>query len=578
MKKTIIFLLGVILSTCVYSQVATWMVHPDMDKISLDATNKVFICERGDSIFVWTTEGKCIVKTTEKITSFREGITILYNPENGGVSGFSNRDGAFKRLARIGDQCKYVINEQTAFFSHGLLLVKDTEDGVYYYINKRGETVGEGYLFAYPFQNRCASVIAYQDVNKRKGPYYKLINTRFSEIFMTKNGKPLKSGSFDFISSVSDDKQAVCIDGKSVFLYDNNTDDCTALSTDNSFDKKTFVQLLEKNTKPFVNDDDELSFATDKGTMFFNVYGQFVSAEWEKQTKNTSNTNSTPFQKYMRVISENSLHGLAWNYNGEHNIVVPCQFDAVSDIFENLAIIHKNGKYGVISVDNVRNIKVDFADASTTKQFKSPTIETALTVQFPGKINHNDIESITCEGRNGCDVMLETQRQNVSSSGSKFTYNCILHSPFDLKETASNYAYPFYIKYQGLKSILYNAYIDAVYQNNHDIRILNTSLIGDTICIDLEAFCTDDSLTQRKISVTVSTQDTVSHQTNKLNGNRYLIKIFDINNRQISLTFFTNEEGLPNIPHNYNVFYTPAIGKKRGTIEVKRETIDTVSN
>ena len=71
------------------------------------------------------------------------------------------------------------------FFSNNRLLVTD---GVFYrYVNETGVIDDSRYTKAYPFSNGYASCYTYENLEKRKSPYYLLLNKNMEMMNLTED-------------------------------------------------------------------------------------------------------------------------------------------------------------------------------------------------------------------------------------------------------------------------------------------------------------------------------------------------------------------------------------------------------
>ncbi len=549
---------------------ANWMIKPVMDDIEFEYASKMFVCHKADSNYVWTTDGKRIVNTTAAIASISDRMVLLINEEDGGLYGFVSDKSKFVNMVSTGNRCRYLIDKNYPYFSHGLLLVKDTDDNLYYYVNAKGQVLGEGYVAAYPFLNRCASVVAYKDEVKRKETYVKLINTRFDEILMSKNSKPLKSGSFSFISSVSGNKMAICIDGKAVYSYDNNTDDCVRFSTDDSSEKNTYVQLLDKNIIKHTMEGG-FYFNTDKGKLMFNDNGQYIGSDWDLPKKQITEKR-TEFPKRIDTFENNGLFGIEWNQYNDRRTVLDCQFEEVKTMYDNLAVVKLHGKYGVVAIDNLKSIGIKINDGNPLV-FDHAQAEYPMVLDIPTTMHKNDIESIVCTSSTQCDPDLNTINEGYTNRGTMLSLNCVFHAPKNIKTTQTRTDYMMKIKYQGLLTSAMPVTVQTCYNSAYTMELGRTALMNDTVYVELAAVTELDTADIYKVDIELSSDSVMSYRVGRIGNKKFGVKIYDIVSSYTPLVFTIKEEGCAPIAFPYNLTYTRPMARKKGAakLEAKRE-------
>lgn len=557
MARIIVMIVCLGAALMLQAQTARWMVRPTMDKIQLDARNKVYIGTCGDSTFVWNLEGKAIVQTKAHVTPFEGGYCLHVDPSDYGVYGFTSADGTYKRLPMNGDRCRYTVDRNYPYFSHGLLLVYDTDDGLYHYVKRNGTVSEVGYIQAYPFLNRHASVVAYSDPVKKKGQVAKLITTRYEDVEMTQNGKPVKVGKYDFISSVTGNKQAVCIEGKNVYLFDGNNDDCNRYSIDNSDNKSTFVQMLDSKWQPIPNEKGGFSIETTKGKMVFNRNGQLVEASWMKP-KEAAKDNKKTMETSLQVRTENGKYGIDWNQHGDVLPVLPGQFDRVGDLAANLAVVELNGKMGIIAVNDLYSIKVD-VNQDKPLTFTSATASTTLSVSFPFKVQRSDLEEVISVGKNVCEINPASIMENNVSNGSKFTFVATAHVPEVFSQSGKG-NYSFTVKYQGLTSSICTDAVSVQYIPDYTLDVKKPMVIKDTISFYVEI---PDRVTL-EYNLDMTSETSMSYDVERVGNNLFNVKMYDISAEETGLCMKVTEKGCPQTEFRYTLKYVAPSRRMRG--------------
>lgn len=546
------------------AQTASWMIRPVMDSIELDEANKLLIGHRGDSTIVWTVEGKTIVRTTAQLASFVNGMAVHTDAENNGLYGFSTIEGQYVSINNSAAlPCRYVVDERYPYFSYGMLLVKDTETNLYYYINKKGQVIGEGYLRACPYLNRHASVQVYKDPDKAKGCVAKLIDTRQNEVQMTLNGKAVKPGTFDFISSLAGNKTAVCIHKRKVYLYENNTDDCVPFSTDNTSVKTNFVNLKEKELNLVATEDGGFSISTDKGNMYFNSNGQFERGEWQEASAPApQNTASVP--TICRIISEGGTQGLSIAKIVDKNgVILPPQFEDVHALINDLAVVRSNGKYGILRVYSMNSIQADF-EQNQPFHYTDSSVEAQLVVSFPFSVSKGDIEAVVSAGATPCVVHTEDAQQNYVKSGSKFTFPCTIGLPENITVTTQKFPLSLCVVYQGIKSAPVETDFDADYVNPLSVVASAPVMRADSAYFHVELLSADAAIDFSDCDIDVTSPASISVAKEQIDDQHFGILVYDLEEGDIPVDIIIRRSGFPAISCPYQLSYTAPVHSEGG--------------
>lgn len=554
------------------AQVASWKVLPTMDEISLDAVNKVFVGKSGDSTYVWDKDGRQLVGTDCRVTAFREDCCLHLNREDGGVYGFTTIKGEYRRMASKGDDCRYTVDEHFPYFSFGLLLVRDTEDGLYYYVNKQGKVVSEGYQKAYPFMMRHASVVAFKDAEKKKGSVVKLINTRFEDVEFTRNGKNLKEGAFDFISSISPEHLALCLDGKNFYVYDSSNtldDECVRYSTDNSSDKKTFVNLVDKVFAPVPTDDGGFTVSTDQGMMTFDSNGVLVSADWLKPRRQ-ADSKPNNLDVRLKAVSEDGMMGLMWNGNGDYGMVMPSQFEEVGDIMERMAVVKLNGKCGIVEVDNLHSVSIKLNNDQPL-EFTHGTAECVMAIDIPGRVYADDIQEVRSTAGLLCVADLSRIKRISSNDVSRFTVPCKVRVPKEVSAEVSQHECVFSVKYQGLVAMPSKSGLQAQYRAPYTVALSSPVLDKDTVRFDLDVICEGESSELYNYEAKVVSDASVACEVKPFSSSRFSIAVSNVKAGETQFDIVVNEEDCPAVVIPYLLTYTPAVKKVPAKITLQRK-------
>lgn len=571
LKRLKFAMLCLCLSGMADAQVATWMVTPEMDNIEFDAANKLFICNKKDSTFIWNTNGRQIVATNKHVTPFMQQLCLLTEEDNG-LYGILSVDGRLKKMEKNDGKCRYSIDSQFPYYSLGYLLVLDTQDSLYHYINKNCIISHESYCEAYPFLNRYASVSYYKNPEKRKNKVTALINTKYEEVTMQKNGKAVETGDFEFISSLNKEKKAICISGKQVFVYDYETDNCTRYSDDESNSKESFVQIVDKVLTKENTEDGGFTIATNKGKLIFNHNGEFKGADWFGPITEPASKQQAKVQKNLKAFKDNDMVGLTWFRFEEEKTVMPAQFEDVKEMFNkdnhnDLAVVRKNGKYGIVSVNNKDVITMQ-VNNNDTLFFTSDTCRSKLTITFPFRIARESIQSIVTSGDNICEVDMASLQENVTGSGSKFTFDCIPHLPNMQADNSAKQKYSFSVEYNDITSMPIECNNSISYKSSWAVSNANASVQSDTVIVE---FCiVDENSEQRDVKASINSDTPITNKIETVGKNSFKAMIYGLNPGETQFDIIVKEQKGYTQSFPFKLKYEPAKGKKAGTASLKQ--------
>ncbi len=578
-KRLIFTYLVVCLFGMVHAQVATWMVPPKMDSIRFDVNNKVFFCNRKDTTFIWKSNGTQLIKpTTMHVTPFVNHFCVIIDPQSNGLCGIQPLNGNYKEIDRNNGKCRYIVDAKYPYYSSGFLLVMDTQDSLYHYVLRSGNISKESYAEAYPFINGMASVSYYKNPNKRRNKVAKFINSKFEDIPMQINGKFIDVGEFEFISSLSSlnkEKIAICISGKQVYKYDYKSDDCINLSADGSDNKDSYVKLLNKTIMKEGTSDGGFTISTNKGKMKFSHIGEYeglITDNFAPVIK-SSNKKDSEVATNLNTFEENGLLGIIWKPDKEEKeekIIVPPQFEEVKDKYRggrynDLAVVRKNGKYGILSTISNKEVKFQINNGDTLF-FSQDTCRSQLTITYPFKIMRAAIDTIVSCGFNKCEVIMSSSQENVTSSGSKFSFDCIPHLPHSVDGVWDKQTYSFFVKYNDLVSIPYSSSNDVNYKSLLSGVNPFVYLRGDTVMLEFEIVYEKGA--QNVADAVINGIEQATVEVEKIGKNLFRVWIINFNPGKTEFAIEVKEPNGYSKSFPFLLKYKPAERKKAASVSI----------
>ena len=72
--------------------------HPVYDDIRLASDAQILVSDSSNTSTLWSTKGKRLAKTSDKLQDFREGASVTTKRKSDDVTGFFKTDGSFVAL------------------------------------------------------------------------------------------------------------------------------------------------------------------------------------------------------------------------------------------------------------------------------------------------------------------------------------------------------------------------------------------------------------------------------------------------------------------------------------------------
>ena len=464
MRKTLLSLVALLLCTTSYAQVAKWMLNAEYDAITV---NNVGLLEvrLNDKVGLYDRNGNELIPIEyDRIDPFHEGYAILYNGDR--FVGFTDEQGKVVNLSARG----YLLREGADYFSCGRLLVynQGASAPVYRYINTDGTTNGETYLLAHPYIENYAAVLRSLDNRDLTKVQYDMIDI---------NGNPIeiyddKRIGLQFISSFRDGK-AILISKNKFYTITINDRFPSQIYTDNSMSRKSMVTLEYSTLQVSSYPTNRYLIKAKNGAFVFNANLQLDEYALDGNPKVNFPTAEVESRvapgSVFSILTNGSTFGLS--YMG--NELLPPQFEEITIVEDDFAVVCSNGKYGIITVDSANSFEF-VIDKGHTIAFRHDTVSVELTVTLPKYISQNAIvESVSSD----CSIDKPSRNTIPNPDGLFIKYNCDLQIPLDLTEDKTDHTYKFILKYDNLISTEYAVNVKEWYQKYYDVVITETNVM-----------------------------------------------------------------------------------------------------
>lgn len=455
------------------------MIKPQYDSITI---NNVGLLEvrLDNKVGLYDRNGNVLVPIEyDRISPFNEGYAMLYIDDK--FVGFTNEQGKVVDLTSK----NYVLREGADYFSHGRLLVSAFRgDRLHYgYISTDGYFVGESYVNAHPYLDGYAAVtraLDYRDPSKVK---YDLIDTDGRPININEDKYP----NIQFMSSFRDG-EAILISRNKFYTITNTNTNPVPIHTDSITDNRKSLVTLDHNSFELANyPNNKYHISAKNGEFLFNSNLQLEAYALDNSSQVTLPAKEVEPRvvpgSVFSVIAGEHLYGIS--YDGHE--LLPPQFEGITAVEDNFAIILKDGKYGIITVDPTTNFAFDI-EMGQTIAFRHQSEVVELTAELPTYISESTVTVKSLS--DDCVIDRSSRRPIPNTDGLFIKYDCTLKIPLDLTQDETDHVYQFVLDYDNLTSTVQNVHVMEWYQKYYDVEITQNSFqldkINDEIKIDFD--------------------------------------------------------------------------------------------
>ena len=573
-------------------QIAKWLIPPEYDRITIMPGNEdLLVTELNGVKQLLDFNGQPIVdySSTDNIHPFYKSYAVTTTADESKITGFYYRDGTYTFINNL-----QVAHSSTKFIN-GCLLAYDGE--FYRFIpcgTKDGKPFGNKFTAAYPFSNHYASCKTYKDIEKKKNEIPQLIYyENFKPIDFSIDGKQINPEDINYISSVNDENIAVIIIKEKVYLFNGETRNLSPLfSTSNGSEKKKDKQVkIDKNQMLLVSHVDGYHMVATDPKKHTSITIQFDQEERPLSIKfiDTELTYSKKVtqervrQQLLSVTQQNGVKGINWGTD----TILPPQFRAIGEHFDDKAIVCLNGRWGLIQA--YKDVPFELLLNKGQKVgLRHSVNETTIQLNLPKGVSPQESSLEIIGEDSGCSIdPLRAERHGDGTQVGYITYPCKIDFPstglpdtYNEQDQDCHLHYKARVKYNGLLSpeIPFNAdvwhvkYItpdipetDSYFQdgNYHFTLLLSSDEQGQSYSNHVEI-----TLVNNDTTVTYNSLDYNSDIT-KISENKYDITLRDIAPGINNITYAIVEEGGLETYHSFDVTYEKPVKKIVEKITVK---------
>ncbi len=563
------------------AQVAKWLIPPSYERIQIADNADAIITDSSGVKSIWSLEGKRLIKTTNEVKSFREGMAVSTKPGSEEIDGIYSDRGKYIHI----DGCTTTYDYP--YFESGRLLVKK---GPYYkYIETDGNMSEEEYMQAYPSFNGYAACEKFVN-SKRKNVSFCLVNRNGKDVQFMYNGKNFDANDLEFISSVNDENIAVAVIKHKVYLFDGREGSITPVyATENAVNAKEQAKIDFDFEQIFLQTTDSTHIFYAKCGKEGNVMFTFdsmlrpvsIKRNYEEYVYKKKKEERKVYNSPLKPSKNGSLLGILWN----NEDILPPQFDEILTCMDNKVIVKLKGKYGMLEIDKEQSFKLRMNKGDDIP-FKHQKFETTLRLDLPTYISANKT-SIEIDSKTGCDLDKTSKQSRNTESGNYVEYNCVLNIPEDLPDELTEIEYPLKVRYEGLTSVTIPFKVKAWYYKYFvvDLDDSQTTIDNGTVSFVFNINAdrsTSDGLYHTMVNIVT---DSLSYELEKMSEIRYKCRVKSLNEGVNNITVQILEQGCPPASFPFEVEYHKPVSKLRNkqaekekvTIKKKPNVSQTIS-
>lgn len=558
MRHTISILL-LTLAMSANAQVPQWTLHPKYDSIEMLGNGYFVVSNNGKYGMMDAKEKEVVALKFDKFSPFRSHAAILYSNNN--FVGYLSDEGRIKEF----QSGQYQVAEQPSFYD-GYLLVSNM-DG-YFYLHASDDAVIGPFCGGMPFSEGYAVVRVPKNPKRVLGGDYTI------QILSAKTGQLEKLNleeydvdDIDFISSVSNGKSIIVLK-KRFYEYDFKGGKLTPIHFDgNTTNKKSRVMSNERPLSIHGNKDGFIVMFK-AGQMTFDPLMRLNSITYAGQEKQViSVPEETKEEKRSPIVSKafpgTDLLGL--NYNGKD--ILSAQFEKVQVLWNNDAVVMKNGKYGVVTVDPNQSCRFVLND-NMAIGFEHKTATTSIKAVCPPYMKPS-LMTLSSEDDN-CHINIDTRKENTNVETAVLNYQCTLNIPEEIGLDKSSTNTKFALNYDGLKLPANIISFDTWYVNNYTVQLLRHNIEGSALNAEILVNNTSNGSKNFFRDVTVEAEDSVVCNLTKITEEMYSARFYGWKNGTLRFSVDITEDGCPTLSYARSIAINT--NKKSDNKPVEEET------
>ncbi|MDE6027829.1 MAG: hypothetical protein K2G23_07150 [Muribaculaceae bacterium] len=442
MRKLSILLFGALLALSSHAQLPKWVILPDNDTLFVKVDDRLIQGQSNGKSMIWNMEGKLLYSTDDIIQPYNDGVATIQMKGKDALTGFIDESGKFTALSNLR------VDYSNPFFEDGYLLCLEKDKQVY--ITKDGvKSSFPEVARAYPFHKGFAPFFTYENMEKKKSPYYGYLKAdgQSMKYKLSENGrsKPVDEKDIEFLSGIGPDGRGVAVIKNKIYWFDSDTETFEPfLWGEEESVKKRHLNLDGNYEQYFMTPPPDTVVI--KAKYGKNQYAQLkfngelqpvvFTFDGDVMTFSEQPTEKFAYKSSVSEYHKNGKFGLALNSQN----ALPEQFEKVGVKYGNRAFVKSKGKWGIIElIPNIDySLKINKGDDIA---FRHQKFDTQIRLDLPPQISAKEVR-IDIPEDTGCLIDKTSRESKDTESGNYVTYDCVLNIPSSLPDTITTITYP----------------------------------------------------------------------------------------------------------------------------------------
>lgn len=520
------------------AQVPHWTLHPKYESIKMLGNGYYLASNNGRYGMIDAQEKEKVPFKYDNVSPFRSHAALLYS--DGRFVGYMSDEGRVKEF----QAGKYEVAEQPSFYD-GYLLMSNT-NGFFYVRASDDEIIGP-FSGGMPFSEGYAVVKVPKNLKRVLGGDY------ITQVLSAKTGKveKLNLGEYDdddidFISGVSNGKSIIVLK-KRFHEYDFKRGTLTPIHTDgNITNKKTRVVANERPIN-VSGDDNGFLVQFKQGMMTFDQLMRLTSISYAGQDKKIIEVpQEIPEEKRSKIVCKSFPNTDLLGLNYQDKEILAPQFEKVQLLWNNEAIVMKDGKYGVVTIDPNKSYRFVLND-NMAIGFEHKTANTSIKAVCPPYMNPS-LMTLSSEDES-CHINIDTRKENKNVETSVLSYQCTIDIPDEIGLEKSSTKTKFALNYDGLRLTSKMISYDTWYVNNYTVKLLKHSIDGSALNAEILVNNTSNGVKNFFRKVSVEAEDSVTCVLTKNNEEMYSARFYGWKDGTLRFSVDITEDGCPTISY-----------------------------
>lgn len=582
MKRLFALFLTLATAGLSYGQVAHWVLHPKYDEVKAYG-NGMFRVLKDDGKYAIYNSDEEEKYVADSITDYSDGYAVVVDKSTHRVIEYldSRADKhSFTQKSYIDGKRQIVVDSDYELvsdegrLSDGYIFLRGIMSGQYYLVNAQSGVHHGPFASVSAFSGGFANVIAYVDDLKMKDEYRTYFCAKTEKIEVLK--QEINPRDIDFLSAPTKDQALICVDKKFyVFHFDTRlleeVQDSVLKKKPVAVKAQSHELLLQEAEDGFILNPAPEHNMVIKFDNQMHLKSIVYPSGYERMFE---------IEQPQKIVIESKISGVregdryALYYNGE--LLLPQQFEAVDPISEDMALVKRRDKWGVIRVDPRENFVIKVND-NKPLLFPHEFVQAPIVLLLPTTIKHTDVESLVAKDDDLCELKVENRSGQDGVQVNTVRYNgCEFYITDDITDEQISVTYDFVINYDGLISKDYSVDVVEWFDKSlYRATVSNQEFKDGILTIDINIDYSGDAKHKYTVEVLPSPDDeTIGRRTDQITPYQYRAQLWGFTG-SLNYEIEVGEENCPTVSFP-GVYLTKAQKSQERVLEqttVKQPTV-----